>query len=226
MPRRRLAALAVVLATALAPGPAAAKSVLHIVPEADLKILDTVWATNNITSNQGYMIYDVLFAATSKLEYKPQMVDTYSKSADGMVWRFRLRDGLQFSDGSPVEAKHAVASIKRYGDRIPVGKTLMAFTKEVVATGPLTFGIHLAKAFGPVLDILVTPENPLVIHREKEAMTPSDQQISEATEPARADDPSRSEDVASRCPCTSSAAVWPSSPSWGWWPSSSSPSST
>jgi hypothetical protein len=36
-----LAALAVVVATALAAGPAAAESVLRIVPQADLKILDT-----------------------------------------------------------------------------------------------------------------------------------------------------------------------------------------
>ncbi len=158
---------------------ARAETVLRIVPQADLKILDTVWTTNNITSNHGYMIYDVLFAATSKLEYKPQMVDTYSKSADGLVWKFKLRDGLKFSDGSAVEAKDAVASIKRYGDRIPVGKTLMAFTKEVVATGPLTFEIRLAKAFGPVLEVLGTPENPLFVHREKEALTPSDQQITE-----------------------------------------------
>ena len=76
-------------------------------------------------SNHGYMIYDVLFAPNAKLEYKPQMVDTYSKSADGLIWRFKLRDGLQFSDGSPVQAKDAVASLKRWGDRVPVGKTLL-----------------------------------------------------------------------------------------------------
>jgi peptide/nickel transport system substrate-binding protein len=179
--RRRI--LAMGLAAFLVAGlstMARAETVLRIVPQADLKILDTVWTTNNITSNHGYMIYDVLFAPNAKLEFKPQMVDTYSKSADGLVWRFKLRDGLKFSDGSPVEAKDAVASIKRYGDRIPVGKTLMQFTKEVVATGPQTFEIRLAKPFGPVLDVLGTPENPLFVHREKEALTPSDQQITEA----------------------------------------------
>jgi peptide/nickel transport system substrate-binding protein len=176
--RLALTGLAIVALVAVG-GSAAAETVLRIVPQADLKILDTVWTTNNITSNHGYMIYDVLFAPTSKLEYKPQMVDTYSKSADGLVWKFKLRDGLKFSDGSPVESKDVVASIKRYGDRIPVGKTLMQFTKEVVATGPATFEIRLAKPFGPVLEVLGTPENPLFIHREKEALTPSDQQITE-----------------------------------------------
>jgi peptide/nickel transport system substrate-binding protein len=159
---------------------AGAESVLRIVPQADLKILDTVWTTNNITSNHGYMIYDVLFAPNAKLEYKPQMVDTYSKTADGLVWRFKLRDGLQFSDGSPVQAKDAVASLKRWGDRVPVGKTLLQFAKDVVVTGPLTFEIRLDKPFGPVLEVLGTPENPLFIHREKEALTPSDKQITEA----------------------------------------------
>jgi len=33
-----------------------AQSVLRLVPQADLKILDTVQTTNNITSNHGYMV--------------------------------------------------------------------------------------------------------------------------------------------------------------------------
>ncbi|HSE95464.1 MAG TPA: ABC transporter substrate-binding protein, partial [Methylomirabilota bacterium] len=147
-----LTAVMATLVGVVGTGPAApvwAQTVLRIVPQADLKILDSVWTTNNITSNHGYMIYDVLFAPNGKLEYKPQMVDTYSKSADGLVWRFKLREGLKFSDGSPVEAKDAVASLKRWGDRVPVGKTLIQFSKEIVSTGPLTFEIRLAKPFGP-----------------------------------------------------------------------------
>ena len=49
------------------------RSVLRLVPQADLKILDTVQTTNNITSNHGYMIYDTLFSLDSKLE--PQAAD-------------------------------------------------------------------------------------------------------------------------------------------------------
>jgi peptide/nickel transport system substrate-binding protein len=159
---------------------AEAQSVLRIVPQADLKILDTVWTTNNITSNHGYMIYDVLFAPNAKLEYKPQMVDSWEKSPDGLTWKFKLREGLKFSDGSPVEGKDVVASIKRWGDRNPAGKTMLAFAKDVVATGPATFELRLTKPFGLVVEMLGTPENPLFIHREKEARTPSDQQITEA----------------------------------------------
>src|SRR5262249_31378582 len=133
------------------------------------------------TSNHGYMVYDVLFAPDSKLAYKPQMIEAYSKSDDGLVWKFTLRPGLKFHDGSAVEAKDVVASIKRWGQRIPVGKTLMQFAKDLAATGPATFQLTLSQPFGPVLDSLGSPENPLFITREKEALIAADQQIDDPT---------------------------------------------
>ncbi|MCX6635671.1 MAG: ABC transporter substrate-binding protein, partial [Acidobacteria bacterium] len=160
-------ALAIVLA---GPTTAHAQSVLRLVPQADLKILDTVQTTNNITSNHGYMIYDTLFALDSKLMPKPQMVESYTKSADGLTWTFKLRPGQKFHDGQPVTAKDAVASILRFSKRIPAGVTMMQFTKEIVATGPETFEIRLNKPFGLVLETLAGPENPLFITREADAL--------------------------------------------------------
>src|SRR5438132_5942076 len=100
------ASLAIILAV---PWTAHAQTVLRIVPQADLKILDTVQTTNNITSNHGYMIYDTLFSLDSKFVPKPQMVESFSKSPDGLTWKFKLRPGLKFHDGQPVTAKDAVA---------------------------------------------------------------------------------------------------------------------
>src|SRR4030095_5116681 len=147
-----------------------AQSVLRVVPEADLKILDTVQTTNNITSNHGYMIYDTLFSLDSKLMPKPQMVESYTKSADGLTWTFKLRPGLKFHDGQAVTSKDVVASILRFSKRIPAGVTMMQFTKEIVATGPDTFEIRLSKPFGLVLETLAGPENPLFITREADAL--------------------------------------------------------
>ena len=130
-------ALAAILAIVLAaPLCAHAQSVLRVVPQADLKILDTVQTTNNITSNHGYMIYDTLFSLDSKLMPKPQMVESYTRSPDGLNWTFKLRPGLKFHDGQPVTSKDVVASILRFSKRIPAGVTMMQFTKEIVATGP------------------------------------------------------------------------------------------
>ena len=55
--------LAVALwALAAVPLPALAQSTLRMVAHADLKILDPIWSTANITRNHGYMVYDVLFS--------------------------------------------------------------------------------------------------------------------------------------------------------------------
>jgi len=146
-----------------------AQSVLRLVPQADLKILDTVQTTNNITSNHGYMVYDTLFALDSKLVPKPEMVESYTRSPDGLTWSFKLRPGLKFHDGQAVTSKDVVASILRFNKRIPAGVTMQSFAKEIVATGPDTFEIRLAKPFGLVLETLAGPENPLFITREADA---------------------------------------------------------
>ena len=75
------------LAMALAVTSARAQSVLRLVPQADLKILDTVQTTNNITSNHGYMIYDTLFSLDSKLVPKPQMVESYTRAPTALPGR-------------------------------------------------------------------------------------------------------------------------------------------
>src|SRR5262245_50867420 len=101
------ATAAAALATILAAS-AHAQSVLRLVPQADLKILDTVQTTNNITSNHGYMIYDTLFSLDSKLVPKPQMVESYTKSADGLTWTFKLRPGLKLHDGPAMRSTDGV----------------------------------------------------------------------------------------------------------------------
>ena len=158
---------------------AQAQSVLRLISQADLTVLDPVFSTANITSNHGYMVYDQLFGLDSKRIPKPQMVDTYQQSADGLTWKFKLRSGLKFSDGQPVEAKDVVASVKRWAGRHAAGRTVMTRVKELVATGPDTFEFRFSAPFAPLLYALAEPETPLFIMREKEATTDVNTQIGE-----------------------------------------------
>src|SRR5262245_9866053 len=116
--RRRWGALGLALATGLVAAPGArAETTLRVVMNSDLKIVDPIWTTVYVTRNHGYMVYDTLFALDEKREPKPQMVDTFSVSADGLTYTFVLRDGLLWHDGAPVTAEDCVASIKRWGAR-------------------------------------------------------------------------------------------------------------
>jgi peptide/nickel transport system substrate-binding protein len=69
------------------------------------------------------MVYDTLFGVNDKFEPQPQMVSKWSLSDDRKTYTFELRDGLKFTDGTPVTAKDCVASIRRWGARDGGGST-------------------------------------------------------------------------------------------------------
>ena len=96
------------------------------------------------------MIYDTLFAIDEKFQVKPQMVDTWKTSDDGLTWTFKLRDGLEWHDGQPVTAEDCVASLKRWSARDLNGPKHTAPTYKIV--DPKTFQIVLKEKFGPLLD--------------------------------------------------------------------------
>src|SRR5438093_1550266 len=96
--RRFLLAATAALATIFASSTVFAqtfKAALH----SDLKVLDPIWSGAYIVRTHGYMIYDTLFAMDEKYQIKPQMVDKWETSADGLTWTFTLRDGLEWHAG-------------------------------------------------------------------------------------------------------------------------------
>src|SRR5476651_1931244 len=103
--RRFLIASAVVLAAVSTSSFAFAENVLKVVMHSDVKALDPIWSGAYITRNHGYMLWDTLFAMDENLQVKPQMVDKWEQSADGLTWTFTLRDGLEFHDGAPVTSE-------------------------------------------------------------------------------------------------------------------------
>ena len=111
------------MALALA-APASAQTTLKFVPQADLRILDTAWTTAAITRNHGYLVYEPLFSYDGKNEAKPQAVESWTASPDGLTWTFTLRSGMQFSDGTPITAKDAAASLERWSKRKASGTTM------------------------------------------------------------------------------------------------------
>src|SRR6266851_6634154 len=133
------------------PGAVHAETVLRIVMNSDLKILDPIWNTAFVIRDHGYMIYDTLFATDADGEIRPQMVDTTEVSADKLTYRFTLRDGLKWHDGQPVTAEDCVASIRRWAARDVVGQKLMTFVAAVAATDASTIEIRLKEPTGLLL---------------------------------------------------------------------------
>ena len=136
---------------------AASAQTFKVVMHSDVKALDPVWSGAYITRNHGYMLFDTLFALDENLQVKPQMVDKWEQSPDGLTWTFTLRDGLEFHDGAPVTSEDVIASLKRWASRDSMGQKLAASVAEWKAVDAKTFQIVLKQKFGPLLEALGKP---------------------------------------------------------------------
>ncbi len=178
---RQLTAVAAILWGMLA-GSAAAQTTLRMVSHADIKILDPIWTTANISRNHGYMIYDTLFATDANFKIQPQMAEKYAISDDKLTYTITLREGLEWHDGTPVTAEDCVASIKRWGARDGYGQVLLRATAELKVIDAKTFAIVLKEPFGLVLEALgkVGSSVPFMMPK-RVAMTDPNKQIEDYT---------------------------------------------
>lgn len=161
---------------------ASAQSTLRMVLINDLSSLDPVVSTAAFVRNHGFLVYDQLFAFDSQGEARPQMVREYEASPDGMRYRFTLREGLAFHDGTPVRAADAVASIRRWGQRDVVGKALLAATASLAVEDDRTFTLTLARPFALVKEALArSTASALFVMPERIASLPANEQLTDAT---------------------------------------------
>lgn len=152
------------------------RAVLH----ADLRVLDPIWTTANITSYHGSMIYDTLFSTDSEYRIRPQMVERWNQSDDKLTWTFELRDGLGFTDGTPVTARDCVASLRRWGARDAYGQHLFARVTDTPIVDDKTFRIVTREPYVLMLDALgkIGTSCPYIM-RASDAATDPAQQVRE-----------------------------------------------
>ena len=174
--RKFLAAVGI-LAGLAAPAAAQQTKTLRVAAHADLKVLDVFANTTYITNRYGYVVYDTLFGLNSRFEPKPQMVESWTASPDGLSWTFVLRPGLAFHDGQPVTAADVVASLKRWMIRDSMGVNLAPALAAAEAVDAATFRIALKEPFPLLLDALGKPGTPLYILPERIASAPASEMI-------------------------------------------------
>jgi peptide/nickel transport system substrate-binding protein len=154
---RRFLLASIAALAAVSAAPLASAQTLKVAMHSDLKVLDPVWSGAYIVRSHGYMLYDTLFSMDEKFQIKPQMVDTWTVSDDGLTWTFKLRDGLEWHDGTPVTAEDCIASLKRWAVRDSMGLKLSQSLADYKVVDPKTFQMVFKEKFGPVLESLGKP---------------------------------------------------------------------
>src|SRR6516225_1795281 len=156
-----------------------ADATVKVVPEVDLKVLDPIWTTALITGTHAWLIYDTLFAPDREYQVHPQMVEKYERDEGGLTWRFKLRDGLGWHDGTAVTARDCVASIQRWAVRSVPGKAMMARADRLDMVDDNSFILRFREPFGLVAETLARGPACFVM-RTKEAETDPFTQIKTA----------------------------------------------
>jgi len=146
----RIAAAAAVVA--LACGSAAAQSTLKIGLAEDPDVLDPTYARTYVGRIVFSSICDKLFDIDEKLNVVPQLALSHETSPDGKTVSIKLRPGVKFHDGEPLDAQAAKFSIERHLSAPgSFRKPEIAAIDHIDVVDPLTIRIVLKQPYSPLI---------------------------------------------------------------------------
>ena len=99
------------------------------------------------------MIYDTLVQyREDTTDLEPALAESWTRSPDGLIWTFYLRQGVQFHDGTPLTADAVVFSLSR--PLVLFRNFHEEFISQIVALDPFTVQIQLKTPYAPFISTL------------------------------------------------------------------------
>ncbi len=139
-------------ALALLSGVAAAQTTLRIGLAEDPDILDPTLARTYVGRIVFASLCDKLFDIDESLNVVPQLALSHETSADGKAVTIRLRPGVKFHDGEPLDAEAAKFSLERHLNmQGSFRKPEIAALDRVEVVDPLTIRLVLKNPFSPLI---------------------------------------------------------------------------
>ena len=169
--RAAAAVLAVLLLTAPATAQIA-RDVIVVGMEAEPPGLDPGQALGLHTLRVTAQLFETLVATPDdSTEVVPGLAESWTTSADGLAWTFKLRRGVRFHDGTPLDA----AAVKFTFDRVidpnhPQARSgkwsfvagYLSSVKSVEVVDPLTVRLHLKYPTSSLAALLALPNCAIV----------------------------------------------------------------
>lgn len=153
--RTALATLAALGAAGAGLGPAhaqAGKSALNLAMVAEPPTLDIQSTPADLVCIIMQHVYEPLFTFDAKAALVPMLAESMPKiSADGKLYSITLRKGVKLHSGRDLDAEDVVASLKRWMEVSPRGKSVSAQVESITAKGPLAVDIAMKNAYAPLL---------------------------------------------------------------------------
>ena len=150
--------LALVLAlTALAvPSYAADPVTITMARNADMLTFDPSSTEDDPSIFVELQVYDRLVKLASNNSVEPELATAWKVAPDGLTATFTLRQGVKFSDGSPLTADDVVFSLTRVIDQKGSWGFLFSPVKSVTKVDDKTVRLNMSEPFAPLLPALST----------------------------------------------------------------------
>lgn len=171
-PTTILAVLLTLVLLAGAPGLAAEQqNVLTLVRGGDSLTLDPAQASDSESALVvGQICEGLVRVKDGGLQVEPALAVSWTVSADGKEWTFRIRRGVSFHDGSPMNAQAAATAIMRQVDpthpfHVPGMNTARSLFEHVAGAEALddgTLRIRLTRPSASLLSSLAASQAPIV----------------------------------------------------------------
>ena len=119
----------------------------------DLPGLDPHPSTSTITYQVLSLVYQGLVDFDRDLKIKPVLAESWTTSADGKQWTFKLRKGVKFHNGRPLTAADVKFSLDRILDPKTAarGRGSLSIVESVQVVDPQTVRVHLTHPSGAFL---------------------------------------------------------------------------
>jgi peptide/nickel transport system substrate-binding protein len=109
---RRLAITALLAAGLLAAGPAVHAKTLRWASQGDFLTMDPHAQNESLNNTASAWIYEPLLTYDEKFQLVPALATSWTRDGN-LLWKFNLRKGVKFHDGTPFTADDVVFTIER-----------------------------------------------------------------------------------------------------------------
>jgi peptide/nickel transport system substrate-binding protein len=175
-----VAVLLVAAGAALAADPPRKGGVLRVGNLGEPPALDAHWTTASITETLTNHIYEGLYSLDNGNRPTPMLAEGVTVSKDGLIYTFKLRQGVKFHNGKEMTSEDVVASLGRWGKQSIYGKALFAQVAEFKGLDKYTVEMRLKEKSAIVLISLAVPNNFGAIYpKEIAEKFPPEQKVTE-----------------------------------------------
>ncbi|HVE52594.1 MAG TPA: ABC transporter substrate-binding protein [Ramlibacter sp.] len=133
----------------------AGKSALNLAMVAEPPTLDIMSTPADLVCIIMQHVYEPLFTFDAKSALVPMLAESMPKiSADGKLYTITLRKGVKLHSGRDLHAEDVVASLKRWMEVSPRGKSIAVQVADLLVKGPHTVDIVMRNAYAPLISQL------------------------------------------------------------------------